>query len=53
MALGESQDSSCAASGCARRSFFVRFLYWFKALLMICWKLDDLDDDDEAAVERI
>ena len=49
MALGESQDWSWAASGCARRSFFVRFLYLFKALLIISWKLED-EDEDEAAV---
>jgi hypothetical protein len=49
MALGELQDSSWAASGCASRSFFVRLLYLFRALLMIGWKLDD-EDDEEAAV---
>jgi hypothetical protein len=43
MALGELQDWSWAASGCARRSFFVRFLYSSKALLMISWKLEDED----------
>ena len=47
MALGESQVWSRAASGCARRSFFVRFLYMSKALLNISWKLED---EDEAAV---
>ena len=41
MALGESQDWSWAASGCSRRSFFVRCLYLFKALLIISWKLDE------------
>jgi hypothetical protein len=41
MALGELQDWSWAASGWIRRSFFVRFLYWSKALLMISWKLED------------
>ena len=34
-ALGESQAWSCTASGWARRSFFVRFSYSFKALLNI------------------
>jgi hypothetical protein len=41
MALGELQDSSWVASGWASRSFFVRFLYAFRALLRISWKLDD------------
>ncbi len=41
MALGESQACSLAASGCARRSFFVRLSYAFKALLKISWKLED------------
>ena len=50
MALGESQDWSRAASGCARRSFFMRLLYLPKALLMINWKLED-EDEDEAAVK--
>jgi hypothetical protein len=49
MALGESQDWSCAASGCSRRSFFVRFLYLFKAVLIISWKSED-EDEDEAVV---
>jgi hypothetical protein len=41
MALGELQDWSWVASGWASRSFFVRFLYVFRALLRIIWKLDD------------
>ena len=41
MELGDSQAWSCAASGWARRSFFVRFSYTFKALLKISWKLGD------------
>jgi len=41
MALGDSQAWSCAASGWARRSVFVRFSYTFKALLKISWKLED------------
>jgi hypothetical protein len=41
MALAELQDWSWAASGCASRSFLVRFLYSSKALLMISWKLED------------
>jgi hypothetical protein len=49
MALGESQDWSWAASGCSCRSFFVHFLYVFKALLIISRKLED-EDEDEAAV---
>jgi hypothetical protein len=40
MAVGDSQVWSWAASGCARRSFFVRFLYVSKALLIINWKLE-------------
>jgi hypothetical protein len=47
MALGESQFWSWTASGCESRSFFVRFLYLFRALLIISWKLGD---EDEAAV---
>ena len=35
MALAELQDWSWAASGCARRSFFVRLLYLSMALLKI------------------
>ena len=41
MALGELQSWSRAARGCTRRSFFVRFLYLSKALLMISWELED------------
>jgi hypothetical protein len=41
MAPGESQDWSWVASGCSRRSFFVRFLYVFRALSIISWKLED------------
>ena len=48
MALGVLQDSSLTARGCARRSFFVRFLYVSKALLMISWKLEDELEDEEA-----
>jgi hypothetical protein len=48
MELGESQDWSRAASGCSRRSCFVRFLYSFKALLINSWKLGDEDDEEEA-----
>jgi hypothetical protein len=48
MALGESQDWSWAASGCASRSRFVRFLYLFKASFMISWKLGPLGDEEEA-----
>jgi hypothetical protein len=48
MALGELQDWSWAASGCSCRSFFVRFLYLFKASLNIIWKLEDKDKDKEA-----
>jgi hypothetical protein len=36
------------ARGCASRSFFVRFLYASKALLMISWKLEDEVEDEEA-----
>ena len=50
MALGESHDWSRAASGCARRSFFVRLLCLSKASLMISWTLVD-EDEDEAAVK--
>jgi hypothetical protein len=51
MAPGESQAWSWTASGCARRSFFVRFWYLFKASLIISWKFEDEDEDeDEAAV---
>jgi hypothetical protein len=51
ISLGESQDWSWAASGCALRSFFVRPLYVIKALLIISWKLEEDDEeDDETAV---
>jgi hypothetical protein len=45
MALGVSQVDSRAARGCASKSIFVRFLYLFKASLILSWKLED-----EAAV---
>jgi hypothetical protein len=48
MALGVLQGCSSAARGCASRSFFVRFLYASKALLMISWKLEDEVEDEEA-----
>jgi hypothetical protein len=48
MALGVLQDWSLVARGCASRSFFVRFLYASKALLMISWKLEDEFEDEEA-----
>jgi len=48
MALGVLQDWSLVAIGCASRSFFVRFLYVSKALLMISWKLEEELEDDEA-----
>ena len=48
MALGELQDWSWAARGWARKSFFVRFLYSSKALLMISWKMETLLEDEEA-----
>jgi hypothetical protein len=41
MSLEESQAWSRGASGCVSRSFFVRFLYTFSALLIIDWELDD------------
>ena len=41
MLLGESHSWSCAASGCLKRSFFVRFRYAFKALSKINWKLEE------------
>ena len=44
IAAGELQDWSWAASGCASRSFFVRFLYLSRALLMISWKLEDEEE---------
>ena len=36
------------ARGCASRSFFVRFLYVSKALLMVSWKLEDEIEHEEA-----
>jgi hypothetical protein len=48
MALGVLQGCSLEARGCASRSFFVRFLYASKALLMISWKLEDELEDEEA-----
>ena len=41
MSLEESQAWSCEASGWTSRSFFVRFLYTFSAILIIDWELDD------------
>jgi hypothetical protein len=41
IALGELHFWSSAASGWARRSFFVRFSYAFRALLKMSWKLED------------
>ena len=43
MALGDLHDWSGMASGWVSRSFFVRFLYAFRASLNISWnwKLDD------------
>jgi len=43
MALGDLQASSLSASGCVKRSFFVRFLYAFRALSKISWKLEDVE----------
>jgi hypothetical protein len=48
MVLGELQDWSSVTRGCASRSFLVRFLYAFKALMRISWKLEDWLDDEEA-----
>jgi hypothetical protein len=48
MELGESHVWSWAASVCRRRSCFVRFWYAFKALLIIIWNLEELED--EAAI---
>lgn len=48
MALGVLQDWSSVARGCTRKSFFVRFLYSSKALLMIRWKLETWLEDEEA-----
>ena len=47
MVLGELQYWSSVTRGCARRSFFVRFLYASKALLMINWKLEVCLLDEE------
>ena len=44
MSLGELQACSCAASGWARRSFFVFFSYAFSAALKMDWKLDVEED---------
>jgi hypothetical protein len=44
MLLGESQAWSWAASGWARRSFFVHLSYAFKASLKIGWKLEDEEE---------
>jgi hypothetical protein len=49
MSPGEWQVWSWAASGCSRRSLFVRSLYVFKALLIISWKLEDEDEEEEEA----
>jgi hypothetical protein len=46
MALGVLQYWSLTARGCASRSFFVRLLYASKALLMINWKLDELEEEE-------
>ena len=43
MLLAESQALSRSANGCVRRSFFVRFLYAFKAAWRISRKLDDVE----------
>ena len=48
MAPGELQASSWEARGCVRRSFFVRFLYLFKASLIINWKSEDEEDEESA-----
>ncbi len=41
MLAGELQACSCAASGCARRSFLVFFSYAFRAALKMDWKLEE------------
>jgi hypothetical protein len=46
--VGDLQFSSSAASEWARRSFFVRFSYAFRALLKMSWKL--VDEVDKVAV---
>jgi hypothetical protein len=43
MLLGELHDRSSVTRECVSRSFFVRFLYVSKALLMINWKLEGED----------
>jgi hypothetical protein len=48
MVLGELQYWSSLTRGCASRSFFVRFLYASKALMMISWKLEAWLEDEEA-----
>ena len=48
MVLGELQYWSSVTRGCASRSFFVRFLYVSKALLMISWKLEAWLCEEEA-----
>jgi hypothetical protein len=48
MVLGDLQDSSSVLRGCASKSFFVRFLYASKALMMINWKLEAWLRDEEA-----
>ena len=47
MLLAELHGSNWAASGCVRRSFFVRVLYAFKALSKISW---NFEFEDEAEV---
>jgi len=46
MSLGELQEFNWAASGCARRSFFVCFSYNFRAALIMGWKLDEEEEED-------
>lgn len=48
MSSGELQAWSCAASGWARRSFFVFFSYDLRAVLKMDWKLDNDVDVDVA-----
>ena len=43
MLLGESQAWNLSASGCLRKSFFVRFLYVFKESSRISWKLEGVE----------
>lgn len=50
MSPGGLQDYNRAAKGCARRTFLVRFLYYFRAALMVIWKLDDEEDARELGV---